>query len=180
MRTFAVAAAVLLLLLGCGGSDGDGEAATQVTANTLEVRREDGSRIEFPGTVRAWCGSLGEFGAPDETLNVLGGERPRDGERAQPFWLISRPPEKIESKPQVTLPEEEGSYAIMFVLDDRNNELSSHEEEASGTIEFAEAGCDPGDRVRISIDAVLGSELFGLPNVTIRDEVAVTVGEAPE
>ena len=64
---------------------------------------------------------------------------------------------------------------------DRENELSSAEEESSGTIRVELDGCDRGDTVRIDFeDVVLSSELHDLPSVSVEGSAAAEIGEAPE
>jgi hypothetical protein len=169
-------ASVVLLAGACGGE----------TAQGLEITRADGSRIDVPGGVRAWCGpTRGE--ATDELsgppgLYLLGGAFPTaDDERPQSFWSFVRRVEHVERESRTTLPEQETSGAVLFVLDGpQGNELSSaDDEEASGTIEVEEWGCDRGDAVRLSVEATLGSELFQEPTVRVEGTVETEIGEPP-
>jgi hypothetical protein len=53
------------------------------------------------------------------------------------------------------------------------------EEQASGTIEVEEWGCERGDEVRLSVDATLGSEFFEAPTVRVDGTVETEIGEPP-
>ena len=53
------------------------------------------------------------------------------------------------------------------------------EEQASGTIEVEEWGCERGDDVRLAVDARLDSELFDAPTVRVVGTVETEVGDAP-
>ena len=169
--------------IACSGDDDAG--GPQTRAGVLRVTRADGSRVEFSGVVRAWCGpTQGE--ATDELtgpqgLHVLGGELPTGSDRAESYWSFVRRVEHLERSAQTSLPEQETSGAVLFVLDSpTENELSSaDDDEAAGAIEVEEWGCERGDIVRISFDATLGSELFQAPPVKVEGTVATEIGDAP-
>jgi hypothetical protein len=165
---------IVALIPACTGNETGGSGRT-----SLQATRADGSTIELPERVRAWCGPTvgGEGGSTAEELQVLGGELPEEHE-PYPFWIFSRPTQAVEEEPRFELPEERARHASFFVLDvERRNELSSAEERASGTIEVVEWGCERNDEVRIEIDAVLDSELHGLPTARVEGDIVALIGD---
>jgi hypothetical protein len=183
VRTAVAALCGALVLAGCGSEDaGDGSAS----ANGLEATREDGSRIAFPGDVRAWCGRFDDLGAgennPRPALHVVGGELPADGEDdPTSFWLYSQRLDSLAQDARVDLAEAPQDRVVMFVLDaDTENELATDVENTAGTVEVAEWGCEQGDAVRLVFDGTLGSEFGDAPSVTIGGEVDAEIGEPPE
>ena len=163
---------------GCGGgSTGSVDA---------KFRRADGSLVMFPKSVSAWCGPYDADNRDTEAVHILAGELPRD-ESPSSFWIVSAVRADIDREPTTTLPNDfvytEPEGAGMFALDaeDRENELSSAEEESSGTIRVEVDGWDPGDTVRVDFDDVLlGSELHDLPSVSVEGSVRAEIGDAPE
>jgi hypothetical protein len=167
-------------LAGCGGGGAD-EASVD-----LEFTRQDGSVAAFPETVRAWCAPFDESTTDVEAVHVLAGERPQ-GEAAEPFWVVMAVRADVEREPTTTLPNDfvytEPGGAAFFALDDaehENNELSSADEESSGTIRVELDGCEPGDTLRLTFDQVsLGSELHQAPAMSVEGTVVATIGEPP-
>jgi hypothetical protein len=180
----AVALCVALVLAGCGSEDADDGSAS---ANGLQATREDGSRIAFPGDVRAWCGRFDDLGAgeknnPRQALHVVGGELPGDDEDdPTSFWLYSQRLDSLAQDARVDLAKAPEDRAVMFVLDaDTENELATNVEDTAGTVDVAEWGCEQGDAVRLVFDGTLGSEFGDAPSVTIGGEVEAEIGEAPK
>jgi hypothetical protein len=176
MRLVAIGIGLALLAAGCAGDD---------PADGLRITRADGSRAVMPDAVRAWCGpTQGE--ATDELtgprgLYILGGERPAEGDDdPAPFWTFIRPLAAIERSERTALPEHETSGAVLFVLDgDNGNELSSSQDDASGSIEVEEWGCTEGDTVRVGVDATLGSEFGDAPPARVEGTVETVVADPP-
>jgi hypothetical protein len=168
-------AAAVLVAAACAGD----------TAAGLRITRADGSRVAVAGGVRAWCGpTRGE--ATDELtgprgLYVLGGRLPGDDEQDPgSFWIFTRRETDLARATELSLPVSSQRETALFVLDaPRHNELSSAQEQASGTIEVEEWGCERGDDVRLSVDATLDSESFGAPSVRVEGTVETEVGDAP-
>jgi hypothetical protein len=168
-------------LIAAGCADGDGSAKNG-DANALRVTRNDGSRVEFPKQVRAWCdayrNSEGDpVGDAAETVYVLGGDPP-ESDDPQPFWFFSRATRDIERSPKLEIPHEEGSHAALFVADPKlKYELSSMEEHSSGSLIVEEWGCETGDAVRIGVDARLESEVHDKESLTpVEGEIVATIG----
>lgn len=191
-RVFVSAALVALLAAGCGAGDGNsGGGGTK----GLVVTRDDGSRIDLPDPVRAWCGqekALDGDGSTEQELFVLVGELPNDEEESNPPFLIFAYPTKgIDRMPKVELPVDEvQAHPRLFVLDPRSkserssqeqrpNELSSQEERAQGSFEVEDWGCDKGDPVRISFAATLQAEHLDGPTADVNGEIVTVIGDAP-
>lgn len=172
----------LLLLLFAGCSFGD--RSTDTSANALRVTRTNGLEVDFPGGIRAWCGpSRGEnteelTGPP--ALYVLGGEGPAEDEQdPASFWIFVGRVDALERSERTEL-RHEGDDVTLFALDGpAGNELSSAVEDADGTVTVEEWSCDEGDRVRLAVDATLGSELAEMPSARAEGDVETTIGEPP-
>lgn len=183
MSCRAVCAALVLaaaVVGGCDGGAGDDEAVD------VEFTREDGSAATFPETVRAWCEAFDGDNPDVDAVHVWAGEPPQ-GEPADPAWFVSAVRADIEREPTTTLPNNfvytEPRGASLFALDDAehgNNELSSADDESSGTIRVELDGCEPGDSVRLTFDeVVLGAELFQLPSMSVEGTALATIGASP-
>ena len=181
--------AALVAVLAAGCSEGDGNSGGG-GAKGLVVTRDDGSRIELPEQVRAWCGpgdAIDGGGSTEQELFVLVGELPNREEESNPTFLIFAYPTKgIDRMPEVEFPVDEvEAHPRLFVLDShsknerRPNELSSQEERAKGSFEVEDWGCDKGDPVRISFAATLQAEHLDGPTADVNGEIATVIGDAP-
>lgn len=177
-----LAISLALLPCGCGGGDASGGQG----ASGLRVIREDGSKIELPEKVRAFCAMVvRNEGDPDEMpirqreVWVLAGEFPpeREGQEAKTYWVFYGAAKQLERTPQALLPTDQ-NLAGLFVFDSKtDNELASDQEESKGMIQVREWGCDEGDKVRLVVDATLGSEFFEGPAVKAKGEVDAVIGD---
>lgn len=176
--------AIGLALLPCGCGSGDGSAGQG--ASGLRVIREDGSKVELPEKVRAFCTRVvRNEGDPDEQpirqreVWVLAGEFPpeRGGQNAATFWVYYGATEQLERTPQALLPTDQ-NLGGLFVFDSKtDNELASDQEESKGMIQVRAWGCNEGDKVRLVIDGTLGSEFFQEPTVVMEGEVETVIGD---
>lgn len=184
MRSRATLAALVVAVAiagGCGRA-GDGEENVD-----LEFTRQDGSGASFPESVRAWCAPFDEDNPDVEAVHAMAGEQPVE-EPAEPFWMMRAVLADVEREPTTALPTDfvftEPRGASFFALDDAehdNNELSSADEESSGTIRVELDGCEPGDTLTLTFGQVaLGSELHLLPTMSVEGKVVATIGEPPE
>jgi hypothetical protein len=167
MRLALLAAAVVALACSCSSDEDGGD---RPEASGLVVRREDGSRLEFPAGVDAWC--------EDGEIRVVGGRLPREDEEKPPaFWFVSARVEEAESKGAFELP----AGRLLFVYDPTlgrdGNDLSSAEEDSSGSVVFEEVSCDRGETIRVAIDVMLASEYGGAPGVDANGEVEAIIGD---
>jgi hypothetical protein len=157
-------------LSACGGGGG------------IEFTRSDGSVAQFPTMLRAWCGPYDDDSPDVEGVHVFAGELPRN-EPTSSFWMV----QAVRSDdPETRLPndfvstEPRGASAFAFDAEDRENELSSAEEESSGTLHVESAGCEPGDSVTVTFDdVVLGNEYHDLPTLSVSGAVTAEIGEPP-
>jgi len=119
----------------------------------LDFARTDGVPLAFPPRLRVFCGPW-EQGVPVRSIHVrIGGRHGR--------WQLDAVLADVRRRPVVRLPN-------AFVFDaPRGAELfagiggieaSSAEDEARGRIVFERARCGPRLRLRVRVDAVLGSE----------------------
>jgi hypothetical protein len=177
MKLLYVALAVALAG-GCGGGD-EGEGGT----NALEVTRPDGSRVEFLDKLNVWCGEPFDDGDPSDStrsLNIVSGEIPREGD-ANPtsYWTLTRRISAIEASRKVTPGEDEHGFNV-FVFDSATrNELTTDLIEAEtpeSQVVVEEISCRPGERVRVSIDLTLASEV-GRGTVEAHGTIDTTIGE---
>jgi hypothetical protein len=152
---------VALLALGAWP---DAAAAELKVTNTVVLERMDGSPAQVAQNLRVWCGRW----EPDvlrRTLHI------RAGARSGPFWQLDAVVADVRRDPVVRFPHafvfDDPTGAQLFAVE-RENELSSSEEEASGRITFGTVRCGRRLAVRFRVDAVLGSEFFGAETVTMR------------
>ena len=160
---------------GCGG-----DRSTSSTVD-VEFTRANGSFADMPTTVRAWCGPFDEDNGDDEGVHVLAGDRP-----PSPYWIVDAVRADIERDPTTTFPNSfdytkpRGAALFVFDADDRGNELSSADEESSGTIKVEYEGCDTGDSVTVAFDDVeLGSEYHDMPPLSVSGTVLAEIGDPP-
>jgi hypothetical protein len=179
VRTGWVVLASLVLVAGCTSDD---ESSRPSDANALQVTRGDGSHVEFPPKLQVWCGPVGDLedGGSGTALHLVGGSLPRDDVENPPsFWTLSRTRAGIEEHPELELPERGLGGPVLFVYDgETQNELASHQEEAEGTIAVEGwPGCRKGERVRIVVDATLGSEFSDMPDAKVEGEIVAVIGD---
>jgi hypothetical protein len=168
-------ALLVVALAGCGD-----ERSTPRPSVDITIRRAGGHAAAFPKSVRAWCGPFDEDNADVEAVHVMAGKRDPHAS----FWELTAVRTDVEREPVTTLPNDfvftEPRGATLFAYDHvpRGNELSSAEEESSGTIRVELAGCEPRDTVRLTFDhVVLGSELHDLGGLSFAGEVVAVISE---
>jgi hypothetical protein len=167
----AILGVLALFLAGCGGG----------TSATVEFMRADGSVVEFTDPIRAWCGPYDEDNEDVDAVHVLAGD-PAPGS----YWIVDAVHADIAADPATSLPhtfnytEPRRAFVFVFDAEGRENELSSAEEESSGTIRVESDGCEPGDSVTVEfVDVVLGSEYHDLPSMSVSGAVVAEIGEPP-
>jgi hypothetical protein len=159
-------------LAGCGAASSQSD---------VEFTRADGSIADFSDEVRAWCGSFDEDNESVEAVHVLAGEPPPGS-----YWRLDAVREDIARDPETTLPnsftytEPRRAFVFAFDAENRENEVSSAEEESSGTIRVESEGCERGDSVTVEFDdVVLGSEFHDLPSLSVSGTVEAEIGDPP-
>jgi hypothetical protein len=179
-----VAVAVLIAAVLMGGCR-SGDQPRGEADGGLIFHRADGSTIAFAGTVQAWCGPWNDV-IPTRALHVaaLGGLRRQPGKWPS-YWYLWAVPNDAQAGRRVRFPVDFPAWnkpagAKLFVGDwPTRNELSTQEEDSSGWISFAQAGCEPGNPVEFSIDAVVGSEFGDAEPVRVEGSFSGVVGEPP-
>lgn len=148
----------------------------------LIITRPDGTNVTVFGDVRAWCGSYDDDNADVDAVHVMVGKR---GGK-EPFWELTAVKRDVERRPVTQLPNSfvftEPRATSLFAFDNvpRDNELSSAEEESSGSIRVELDGCERGDEVRLTFSkVVLGSELHDLGSLRFGGNMTAQIAEPP-
>lgn len=172
----ALLATIALALTACSGSDDEPQAS-------LAITREDGSIVEIPGRLRAWCGVPRFQGDAGRSLHLLAGDDAfADPDDAPSYWIFRVELERLEQTTRLAVPQipvDTPSW-VFFVNDvERDNEVATHTEESSGSIEIERWGCGEGDAVTLSVDARIASEIGG-ESIQVRGTVTAEIGAAPD
>jgi hypothetical protein len=184
VRLAVLTIGLALCACGCGGGNGSGEQGE----SSLRVTRQDGTKIELPEQVRAFCTQVvRNEGDPDEEpfrqleLWVLGGEFPpereEEGQEVATLWTFHGAAKQLERTPQARLPTDQDLAALFIYDSETENELASDQGQSKGTIQVREWGCGKGDQVRLAIDVTLESEFFQAPTVEAVGEVEAVIGD---
>ncbi|HEU0304708.1 MAG TPA: hypothetical protein VFR32_09010 [Gaiellaceae bacterium] len=175
-RTGMIGLLVAFALGGCGGTSSQSD---------VEFTRADGSTASFRDAIRAWCGPFDEDNEDVEAVHVLAGALPGN-ESPGSYWILDAVRADIARDPETALPnsftytEPRAAFVFVFDAEDRENELSSAEEESSGTLRVESDGCEAGDSVEVEFDdVVLGSEYHDLQTMSVTGTVVAAIGEPP-
>ncbi len=159
------------------------------TSGGLTVTREDGSTVDFEGSVRAWCGPPRDGGGTALQLGSgvpVSQSRPgetRKTERSRTYWLLFSLTERLERDPVLSLRERpiDSTTWTFFVNDlETGNEAAAKNERSSGTIVVSRWGCDRGDTVEVTFKAVVGSEFGDGEVVRAAGTLTTEIGDPPE
>jgi hypothetical protein len=174
----AASLTVSAIATSCGGA-GESEQAGGVT-----VTREDGSVVEFPEAVRAWCGPFDDEMV--DAVHVHVGSWPV--EVGSSFWRLEAVRDDLGEA--TTLPNDTvsnlekapvGASLFVYDADQGQNELSSADSESSGTIRVELDGCEPGGTVETAFEGVtLASESLNGPTVSVQGTETFEIGDPPE
>lgn len=162
----SVCMASFLILPGCGGEKSLNPWDER--EDQLIFTREDGSRVNFPISAQAyvWCGPWETGSVPEPSLHVWFGSA-----AGLSGWMLKAVVSDIEPGDTMRFPNDfiwnEPDSVHMFLLDPPN-ELATDMEDSGGFIVFHSLPCPDGMIVDFSIDAVLGSEIGGMPPVAVR------------
>jgi hypothetical protein len=191
----ALIAAVCLALAGCAGGNEDTDAAAREQhagkESLIHFLRADGSAIRFPLAVAAWCGPWNDV-IPTRAVHVATLDGPA---RRVSYWYLWAVPEDVRAGRRVTFPVDfpawnrpRGAEIFAFDSEDtpggpdilgRTNEASTQEKQAGGWITFEAVGCELGEEVAFTVDAVLGSEFGDDQPIRAKGSLRVTIGEPP-
>ena len=161
MRTFVVA-----LLLVIAGFQLAGSAAAK-TGSSLTFKRQDGSWISFPGTVRAWCDR--------DALHVitLGGSR-------ESRWQLSLARKTMHSGRTIDFTWRRAHGVELFVFDAKTkNEASEGAEGSRGHVVLRRTSCSLGGAFEIAVSAVIASEFFQGPRIRAAGILTGKIGTRP-
>jgi hypothetical protein len=161
VRPFVVA--LVLVMTGCELA---GFAAAQ-TGSSLAFNRQDGSRISFPGTVRAWCDR--------DALHVitLGGIR-------ESRWQLSLARRTLHSARAIDFTWRRTNGVELFVFDAKTkNEASESAEGSRGHVVLLRNSCTVGAGFEIGLSAVVASEFFDGARVRVSGTLQGKVGRQP-
>jgi hypothetical protein len=146
--------ALVIAALAAAALRPDAAAAGLTVESTVAFTRPDGSAVPLAQRVHVSCGRW-ERDVPVRSVRI------RAGARGGPLWQLRAVVADVRRRPVVRFPHDfvwdRPSGAQLFAVDGEN-ELSSAEEEASGTITFRKVRCGRRLDVRFDIDGVLGSE----------------------
>ena len=141
--------------------------ATAQSDSSLTFRRQDGSRIAFPGAVRAWC----ENGA----LYVV-----TLGRINESRWQLGVARAAFRSGHTVTFTWRRRHGVELFVYDARTeNEAAELAEGSRGRVVIRHATCTRGKAVEITMSAVLASEFFDGKPIRGSGTLSTKIGGRP-
>jgi hypothetical protein len=168
--------AMSALLLSCGDDDND-PTGPGSSENNLVFTRGDQTVISFSSDAQlfVWCGAWqeGEVDTPSLHVQFAGLE---DG------WQLRAVVADVTLGQPLSFPNnfvfDQPKDVNIFVLDPPN-ELSTQEDESSGSITFQKLGCGSGDEVQFSIDAVIGSEFSDGTPVSVTGTFRAPIGQPP-
>ena len=145
---------VLLVALSLAVAAAPAAGAIRVD-DRLAFARTDGVPLAFPPRLRVFCGPW-ERGVPARSIHVwIGGRHGR--------WQLDAVLADVRRHPVVRLPNTfvfDAPRGAQLFVGIGGIEASSAEEEARGRIVFERARCGPRPRIRVRVDALLGSEFF--------------------
>ena len=172
-------AMVLTLAVDCGDDKPSGPPVEN--QEPLVFTRENSSRIQFPSTAQTyvWCGPWEEDDIPTPALHVWFGSLTATD---SPGWELKGVHGDFSPGDTLRFPEYfiwDHPDSVHIFLWDPPNELATDTEDASGYIVFRHVPCAGENYVEFDIDAVLGSELGGMPTVTVRGRYKHSVTGAP-
>ncbi|MCX5801301.1 MAG: hypothetical protein NTX17_07950 [Candidatus Eisenbacteria bacterium] len=172
-RIWVLVIVLVPMLAGCG--DDDTVKPSGGTNGSLVFTRENGSVVEFSAAAETfvWCGPWETDLVPVPSLHVWFGslEQPEG-------WVLRAVVRDIEIGDTLRFPNyfvwDQPDSVHLFLLD-LPNELATDTEESGGFIVFHHLPCSGGMIVDFSIDAVMGSEYWDMPPVTVRGRFTARV-----
>jgi hypothetical protein len=161
MRTFVVA--LVVVVAGCPLA---GSAAATI-GSSLTFHRQDGSRISFPGSVRAWCDR--------DALHVI-----TLGGIGQSRWELSLPRTALHRGRTIDFTWSRARGIELFVFDAKTkNEASESAEGSRGHLVLRRTTCARGGAFEIAVSAVLASEFFDGKRIRASGIVDGKIGTRP-
>jgi hypothetical protein len=171
--------AMSALLLSC---DEDDPPASDPVQNDLVFTRDDQSQMSFSSDAElfVWCGPWeeGKFPIDTPSLQVFFGDiaQPEAG------WYLRAVVADVTVGEPLLFPNffifDQPKDVSIFVFDSPN-ELSTSEDESSGSIVFQQFDCGSGGEVEFTIDAVIGSEFSDGTPVHVTGTFRAPIGQSP-
>lgn len=154
-----------------------------IAVNTLIFTRADQSQIAFASDplVFVWCGPWEEGVVPIATpsLQIL---FRGPSFAADPRWHLRVVVADVIPGQPLTFPNEfvfDQPKDVDLFVSDPPNELSTQAGGSSGSVTFQKLRCGAGGVVRLSIDALIGSEFGDGPPVRVTGSFSAAVGQPP-
>ena len=161
MRTLVLGLALLLAISARAGS------SSAETNPSISFHRQDGSRILFPGAVRAWC--------ERDALNVV-----TLGKTNQSRWQLSVARKALVPRRTVVFTWEKARGITLFVFDARTrNEASESAEGSRGRVVLRRATCARGGALEIAVSALIASEYFDGSKIRASGLLMAKIGSRP-
>jgi len=161
MRKFVVALALAMSSCQLVGS------AAADTSSSFAFNRKDGSRISFPGAVRAWCDR--------DALHMvtLGGIR-------ESRWQLSLARKTMRVGQPIDFTWRRTHGVELFVFDAKTkNEASESAEGSRGRVVLRRTSCSLGDAFAITMSAVIASEFFDGTRIRASGTLTGRIGTRP-
>jgi hypothetical protein len=161
VRTLLVAFAFVVAASQLAGS------ADAKTASSLTFHRKDGSRISFPGAVRAWCDR--------DALHVI-----TLGAVGQSRWQLSVARARLHPGQTIDFTWKRPRGIELFVFDaTTKNEASEGAEGSRGHVLLRRTTCSRGGAFEIAVSAVIASEFFDGTRIRASGTLQGKVGNQP-
>ena len=146
---------VVAFVFGVAASQLAGSADAK-PASSLTFHRKDGSRISFPGVVRAWC------------------------DRGQSRWQFSVARTGLHSGQTIDFTWRRPRGIELFVFDaTTKNEVSEGAEGSRGHVALRRTTCSRGGAFEIAVSAVIASEFFDGSRIRASGTLHGKVGRQP-
>jgi len=161
VRTLVLGLALLVAISAAAGS----RAAE--TSSSITFHRADGSRIAFPGAVRAWC--------ERDALYVV-----TLGRTNQSRWQLSVARKELVPRRTVLFTWEKARGITLFIFDAQTrNEASESAEGSRGRIVLRRATCTRGGSLEIAVSALVASEFSDGARIRASGVLKTQIGARP-
>lgn len=158
-----IACSLVIALIGCG----EDPNSIGTAIGDIEFTRADGT-IDFEEHTHIWRGPW-QWDIPVDCLHILVG-LPDPGRPDRAYWRVWVVLDDVVAGQEITFPNRftwnKPREVSIFVLDGQN-ELSTAEEGASGSIVFRKLDCTSAGEIEFEIAATLGSEYHLGPVVDV-------------
>jgi len=161
VRTLVLGLALLVAISLRAGS------SAAETSSSISFHRTDGSRIAFPGAVRAWC--------ERDALYVV-----TLGRTNQSRWQLSVARKALAPPRTILFTWEQARGITLFVFDAQTrNEASESAEGSRGRVVLRRATCARGGALEIAVSALIASEFSDGSRVRASGVLNAKIGARP-